>query len=311
MACCLFLLRLLAPLSRRLGLDASATRPPRLPVVPIAVLGLLEVLTAFYLVRRVEDDPVGAHAHHVIGAHANHDAVAGSASALTLGSAGAIVLTLVIAALGIRAAGRTRIPVALVGAAVIVAAAILAAGHAAASSHALMMLVIEAALVVGPVAIVGFAADPRPADDVWVVVRCALAATTAALAMFLLITLHLPGTHGWYLGRDALEWWLVPLLAASGLGFWSSLLRFRLPATWRALLLVAVLETGAVIGLVLLVAGDALMSTSGGAGLGVLADQRLAGGVMMLVDLALLARVVEPVLRPARRREVGRVPAPR
>ncbi|RNL62374.1 hypothetical protein EFK50_11395 [Nocardioides marmoriginsengisoli] len=300
MACCLLLLRLLAPVSSRLGIGDPA-RAPRLPVVPIALLGLVEAAVAVVLVRRADGSAPAGHLHHL--------AADPAAGAITLGTVCAVTLTALVAVLGLRWSGRARHPVGLVGVGVAVVAALVAVSGAAAASHALMMVVVELALVVGPVAIVGARVNAAPAEDLWVVVRGFLALAAAAVAGFLLVTLHLPATHHWYLAGDGLTWWSAPVLLASGLAFWSSVVRFRLPPGWRALLLVAVLETGAVIGLVLLLAGDRLVPMVPGSGLGVVADQRLAGAVMMLVDLGLLARVVEPVLRPL----VGRVPvvAPR
>lgn len=290
MACCLFLLRLLAPLAHRLGIGSPVTRAPRLPVVPIALLGLAEVGIALLVVPGLR----GGSAAEMTG-HLHHLAPATSGG-VRLGTFSALLFTGVIAVLALQVARRTSSAVGIAGAAALVGAAVFAVTSAAGSSHALMMVVVEVALVLGPLGIVGTTVNLRPADDIWVVARAALTLTTTAAATFLLVTLHLPTTHHWYVGAEGLRWWLAPLLAATGLAFWGCVLRFRLPATWRALLLVGVLETGAVIGLTLLVARQGLTPMGGFLELGVVADQRLAGALMMVVDAVLLIRVVDRVI---------------
>lgn len=309
MACCLFLLRLLAPLSARLGLATPSTVAPRFPIVPAAVLGLVEICAAWLVVNLGSTAAATTSPSSGMHDHAMHDhgtAMPGMAADSMTGGRSALVLVATailvfgIAMLGRRAAGRRSAPLAVLGSVAAVAISLIALTPTVAGTHLLLMAVIEVCLVLAPLAIVGTRRRDEASDDVWTVARAAIAGLTAAAAAFLLITLHLHVTHDWYRGPDGLAWWLAPTLMTVGLGFWSSMLRFRLPQAVRSVLFVVVLETGAVIGLVLLVANHAVMDMSPGLGLGVLVDQRLAGALMMAIDLVLLAWVVDGQLNGSR-----------
>ncbi len=298
MACCLFLLRLLAPLTSRLGLGDPTARPPRFPLVPAAGLGLVEVAAAWLIVSHHESVSSGMGAMPMVGMQQNSMHVQGAMSSTTgpgLGPVlGSAVAGLALVVVGVTLARRGRAPIAWCAAVLGTALAAFAVRPQVAATHVLLMAVVEIGLVVVPLAIVGTARHDGLADDVWVVVRLAIASVAAASATFLLVTLHLPSTQNWYRTESGPVWWLAPALLTAGLAFWASVLRFRLPVIPRTLLLVLVLETGAVIGLALMVSSHPIMEMSPAFGLGVLADQRLAGALMMVVDLVVLAWVIEP-----------------
>ncbi len=287
MACCLFLLRLLAPLATRLGIETNDTRAPRVPVVPLAVLGLLEIVLAVVLVsvsRGTTPVTTNLHLHH---------AAAGSGLGslqlwLSVFLTGAVVLA------GLRLAGRSTHPAALLGSALAIATTVAAFAGPFGHSHLAMMVVVEVGLVVVPLAVIGAEVNTRPSPDVWTAMRAALCLAAALGVVAILVTLHLPSSHLWYVSPNGIRWWLSPVVLLVGFAFWVAVMRFRLPAPFRTLMLILVLETGSIIGLVFLVAGQDLLPALPGSSIGPVADQRLAGGLMMVVDLVLLARVIHP-----------------
>lgn len=257
MACCTLLLTLLA---RFMPGQPSA---PRVPVVPLVALAGVELAVALAFSSDSK--------HHV---HA-----VPSPGGLEV----AVAAVWTIAMIQVARRANRRPGLAVAGGVAIALAGLVAWALPALDPMLALMSCVAAFLMACPLLLVGTTIREGVTDDVWVVARLTVAAALAAAVIVLVLSTHLPPVRDAVLGEDWSPWWLPPALLALGLAFWSATLRFSLPQGWRIGLVVAVMETGSVLGLVMLAAG-----------------QWAAGGVMILADVA-TAAALAPTLLPSRR----------
>jgi hypothetical protein len=286
MACCALVLRLLAYVFDRLGLDGDrlgAQSIRRVPIVPLLALMVPEIALSLLLVR----SPAWAEHQHVahhdqsmnMPQQMSHGIAPGGADMASL--AGSLVAAAVVAVLTVVAARRFH---SRISSAAGVGLAILTAGIAASpamdGSHLITMIVLESCLVLSPLCLIGIKLTPGPADDVWVVVRGFMALLTGLVAISLIYLVHAAPISSALVTASGARWWVAALGLAVGAAFWASLLRFRLPPVFRQLVLFAVLEAGSVLGLTMLLApAPSFIAVT---------DQRMAGLFMMAVDIGVL-----------------------
>jgi hypothetical protein len=264
-----------------MGLDSGrlgAQSIQRVPIVPLLALMVPEIAISLLLVRSP------AWAGHQHSSHEDHMMMTPGSMphgvdvvVLTGSVVAAVVVALVTVFLARRGYKRARIGA---GIALAVLIAGLAASPAMDGSHLVTMIVLELCLVVVPLSLIGVRLTPGPADDVWVVVRGFIALLAGLFTIGVIYLVHAPTIRSSLVSATGARWWAVALGLTLGAAFWASLLRFRLPPMFRQLILFAVLEAGAVLGLTMLLAPAPKLSA--------VADQRMAGLFMMAVDIGVL-----------------------
>jgi hypothetical protein len=173
------------------------------------------------------------------------------------------------------------------------------------SSHLLLMVQVELLTVVVPLLVVTVLPRRRPALPVDPSRPALAVAGLLALGYpAVIIGWHVPAVHGLFGGAHGGTLALVRAasLLLAGLAFWAFARGAgpALPATARTALTVLALEIAALPGLVLLLAVTPLYGAGpGAAGLSALTDQRLAGALMMLVDLPLAVALGRRTPAPA------------
>jgi hypothetical protein len=286
MACCALLLRLLAWMYLKATARTSALpTTPFLPVVPLLALAAVEfALTVALVGARGADSGM-------TDMHIGHPYAMNSVSAV---NSVALVASLIVTAAVTGSAclfARPGVVASAVAIALSLVISVVAQTVSARSSHVVSMMLLEVCLVIVPVIVVGFASPSGLADDVWVVVRAALAILFSGVMIAVLLGVHGSSSSAVLSAAGVALWWAVPAGVAAGVAFWSATLRFRLPRRLRAGLVLAVMETGSVVGLAMLVGGRPLPGV-GIFGLSSVADQRLAGILMMAVDVGVLVMLV-------------------
>jgi len=126
----------------------------------------------------------------------------------------------------------------------------------------------------------------------------AAAVCVAALYLLVLFGWHLPSAHRAAMADPGVDWVRLATSVAAGLALWSFLLSgARVGARLAALL--AVGAGSGLLGIAFLVSPRPLfqMAASAPLGLSPLTDQRLAGLVMMAIDLAVLLPVASELIR--------------
>lgn len=306
----------LGPSGRRFGgLAATASSLARLLgprwrwwLVLLAALELVvAALVAWVLVRAVAGDGT-------VDGPAEHSGMTGMTDATAGGAAVpgwllvATPVALILAAVTALAAGRRPALLAASGfvALGVVVASLLLAGPAVPHSQWMSQLMICG--VAAPVVLARATALTRNGPllpDRIVRVGGPVAALLLTGAVF---AWHLPGPHGWLMagvGRTATA---LAAVTVVGLVCWGLLLndeRPELSRSRRAGLLLLGVPSG-LLGLALLVATGPVLPAMGGTALDALTDQRLAGLIMMLGDLAFVVPALErtlaggrPAVRPA------------
>lgn len=294
MACCAFVLRLLMVLARplvkpdverRSGTSFGGLSLAVLSVVEIAIAGAVAWVwsTSLSSSEKVAGPtPVAGHSH-LTERPVRADAYEPTTLFPALLAITAVALVLLTAYI---TGGRDRRFGFAVGAGIALVAAFGAASSLVHGSHVVLMLLIEAVLVLAPLCIVGTVPRTGTADDVWVVARAAVAICAAVASAAFLVSVHLPDVHSRIIGEGHVPWWFVAAGLITGIATWASCLRFRLPARLRQVSVLLTLELGSLLGIAMIVAAQPLATHSGS-----LLDQRLAGGVMMAVDLCVLFAV--------------------
>jgi hypothetical protein len=286
MACCALVLRLLAYVFDRLGLDGDrlgAQSIRRVPIVPLLVLMVPEIAVSLLLVRSP------AWARHQHSSHQGHMMMPSQDTAHGMGTygvdiaalTGSLVAAGVVAVTTVVVARRLHNRVSIgAGIALAVLVAGLAASPAMDGSHLVTMVVLESCLVISPLCLIGLRLTPGDADDVWVVVRGFMALLTGLISIALIYLVHAATIRSTLVSATGARWWVVALGLAVGVAFWASLLRFRLPPMFRQVVLLAVLEAGSVLGITMLLAPAPTFNA--------VTDQRMAGLFMMAVDIGAL-----------------------
>nr|WP_133279536.1 hypothetical protein [Mycobacterium eburneum] len=170
----------------------------------------------------------------------------------------------------------------------------------AAGSHVVLMVVVETATTAIPLAAV-LSWRHRPTGQVaasrwpyvWVSVGTFAYAT-------LLVALHLPVVHHSILAGTTVPWWAVALAAAVGTAYWVAILRVPAPLAVRRSALVIGQEVAAMIGLITVLGGGAVVAASAPATSGMRSDwDHRLGGVVMLAACVAVSVPMLRRLRPA------------
>lgn len=183
---------------------------------------------------------------------------------------------------------RSRVGAALAAAGLAVLAASPWVRTVSVTSHLVAMAALEVLAVAVPLLIVAAVRRPAPTDADRST-RPYTAAVIAAAVCYsgMLIVLHLPVIHDRAGQLALLPLWLVPVVAAVGIAYWTSILttagRVRTSVRRRALIIGQ--EVGAILGLAAIIRPDTGMAHSSPLGISAQLDQRL-GGVLMLVACA-------------------------
>lgn len=296
MICCVIVLRLLAWVYERCGLASGVggTTARKLPVslVLLFALASVEIALAIAFLGMLRAPGHAGHMHHDAGQMHGVAPVPHGSAIFAIAST-AVVGVLVFSVVR----GRRK---SIRGAGLLLAAGMAALSQSTAmlSSHLVVMVALESLTVVAPLFLIGIAWNRGPADDVWVIGRAALAIVAAAGVVAVILSAHADSMgHATWLGA---HWWSASVALAISTLFWTSVLRFRLPRPLRFVTIGLVLEVGSLLAITMLLRA-APMGSPGPMGLSALADQRLAGLSMMLVDTTLLGawlRASGVVLRP-------------
>jgi hypothetical protein len=289
MICCTIVLRLLGWIHGRFnpsgGGSAEGAQSRRFPLALLVLLAGVEIAIVVALLAVLSaSGPSTAMHHHGAQMAADAGPVVPSPWALIASASSAAVVAAVIWAI----AHRRRTLSAAAGLVLALGTAILARATVTGSSHFAAMVVLESVTVLTPLCLIGIGWNKAQADDVWVVARAGIAISAGLGVIAVIVTAHtgqMAMETTWWLTT---HWWSVGAASAVGSVFWASVLRFRLPQALRLAIVGVVLEVGSLLALAMLV-GAAPMRSSGVAGLSGLADQRLAGLFMMIVDAGLLA----------------------
>lgn len=285
MICCVIVLRLLAWVYERCGLatgvgGATGTRPRRVPGALLSLLAAIEIAMAVVLLRMLRAPHSAGHMRHDAGhMHAPHPVPtwAAIAAAVAVAAVGAAVCL---------ASRRRSTAVVAAGLLLGTGTTTLSESTAMGSSHVVAMIVLESLTVVTPLCLIGIGWNPGLADDVWAIGRAAVSIAAALGVVAVIISTHANSMYrtAW-LGA---HWWAGPVALAISAVFWASVLRFRLPGPFRVIIIGLVLEVGSLLAIAMFLS-TAPMDSRGALGLSALADQRLAGLLMMSVDAALVA----------------------
>jgi len=282
--CCVIVLRLLGWIYERCGFapGTSGTRTAKLPIPVwlLIMLAAIEIGMGIALLRMLGNAGQAGQMHH------GHGRMEQAAPAPHWHVVAAVAAVTVVGGLACAVVRDRRIHVASAGLTLTAFMAGLSQSGLMQSSHLVVMAVLESLTVVTPLCLVGLGWNGGQADDVWVIGRAAIAIAAAAAVVTVILSAHAHSTdRATWLGA---HWWSGATALAAGTAFWAGVLRFRLPQLLRFVLIGFVLEAGSLLALAMLLS-TVSMDSAGLLGMSPLADQRLAGLLMMLVDGALVA----------------------
>lgn len=292
MACCVFISHLLALIRLRFGNHpVGSRRPVAAPIMLLAVLGGLEVALALGIAHVWSGSGSAiatARDHH------SHPATAAAQPALDI--ALAMVSTAVCVFLVLRMADVGHGRNAILAGVLVIGATALAAVPPLSSSHVGLMAILEIVLVLAPLTAFGETWRQEAGNDLHAAIRVPLALGPAGGVAAALVLAHTPAGHALLADPRGAPWWLVPSGWLLGSAFWATVTRFRLPRGLRLLAVGLVLEVMMTMGLAMLVATEPL---AGAAAMHPVLDQRLAGALMLGLDVVVLARLrrIVPWLR--------------
>jgi cytochrome c oxidase assembly factor CtaG len=255
--------------------------------VALVLAGGLELALGFWLARWWATTTPAELRHHAM----SHASPTGTAITLADGLLAALAVLVVglVAVLGhgnviSRPAARS-----LAAASLILAVTLSPATCAfAASSHVAAMVQLELAAVAGPILLVrAFSSRIRPRPETEDSALCAAVLLVALLGFPTgIVALHLPSGHDTIATSPCVHTALLAGIALCATAMWSVTLSPVLPytASVRLATLIWTVEIVSLIGLALILAGQPIYPHMGGP-LDALTDQRLAGALMMLVEL--------------------------
>lgn len=279
MACCVLILRLLAVLRLRLGLGPERARfSVTAPLVPLAVIGAAEIALAFGIARAWGRFPPAA----------DHSMQAAMMPAGTLHRGVTPVVTLACVYLVLRLTGRDRTRSGFLALLLVMVAAVVSTEPHVTGSHLGLMAILETVLIVAPQAAFGGPWNREPGDAPFAGIRVLVVGGLAACVSAVFVVTHTPAGPASLMDLRGLPWWAVPSGWLLGAAFWASVTRLRLSSGLRLLVVGVVLETMMTVGLTMLVAAEPLTGTAPG---GWILDQRLAGALTLVLDVAVLARL--------------------
>jgi cytochrome c oxidase assembly factor CtaG len=255
--------------------------------VALVIAGGVELALAFWLARWWTS-AARTQPHHHSMVHPPEAIGITSADGLLGGLA--VLATALIAALGHRRV-ISRVAARDLAAACLTLALTLSPATCAivSASHLAAMVQLELAAVVVPILLVrGFSsrARLRPGEQASVLSAAVLLVAVVGFPCGI-VALHLPGAHDMISNSASMRAFLLAGIALCATAMWSVTLSPVVPYTTvvRLATLVWAVEIVSLIGLALILAGQPIYSHMD-APLDPLTDQRLAGGLMMLVELA-------------------------
>jgi cytochrome c oxidase assembly factor CtaG len=174
--------------------------------------------------------------------------------------------------------------------------------HAATTSHVVFMAQIEALTVLAPVLLV-LSLRPGWLGGFWSDAYSELAPYAAAVFAAVLVLWHLPALHDQVMTSSVLQGLRVVSLGLAGLLLWLGALGDSAQGSGkrRTLSLLAAQEASGLVGLVLLLSPHLLFGghSGGSFGLSPLEDQRWAGLLMLVVDVAVTLPLIGRLLSPS------------